>query len=894
MSPLATIPGLEDWTTRLREVEALCPWAGPRPYLDPDWGVQLVGRERDRREFLREVTNPSHRLILLTGLSGVGKTSLLHTGLVPDLEKARYKVIVCREWHGSDDGVEAAPFLAGKVFEQIKAAGLVRDKQGTEYSEDAELFYELQDDHGHNAVIVLDQFEELLRYAPDMREELFDLLLDINHKLDVRLVLSFRQEHLLDMRRLETNAVPFSFTTYVLENIPPADENRVSNAYWLAVAPNSDPRWKGQAVIDDAAAHEVARQWDGAFKVTPGVDPDDPDPDDSGAYYREGMLQLQGLLYTLHARTEGACISKQDVLDFVAECPPPKAKRGQTVQASADATPAVFAAALRDSISYKLNRARAAAVAVDPYLVEGTADVVARAVRHLSSGGFKLEREALELGERTLESEFEILRSGIASEPGEVVPIEAFAALLAIVIDGCRVRETPEGRIVPRKTLTRAQIAAAADARIPELDGYWAMKLAEVDRMSTTSGPMMGLAPAAVLIEEMRRFAFALAWLRETTLVRLHSPGPGGVVVSLIHDGFGEALRLWSDARVGNPRGALHALTAPRGGSFEWDDDERSEISKGNEKPRIITNLRWRGASVSAHLRNVVFVNCDFRGVYFHHCTLDGVTFVNCMMEGVIVIDSTITPLAEGVEPFAPAARPRGEQETTFEEPVFVINAGLDPDELKHQATYRGVPGTPVALLSTGTDIPAVAVTAVSDVARTEWAPQYGGMAVFGSRVSAMLFRRCEGVGDIRLRHSRGSGLDTLEYHGGRVHMFDVTLRHVRFAAGGHTEEVEILSEESVISQLWLGEGLHGSFGMRGGALVQAWNESREITTEVVGTRVFGTVGLVIGDDCPSLDSLDGERSVREGVVINRRFFAAARAMDHLEKASAAPDESLA
>jgi hypothetical protein len=400
---------------------------------------------------------------------------------------------------------------------------------------------------------------------------------------------------------------------------------------------------------------------------------------------------------------------------------------------------------------------------------------------------------------------------------------------------------------------------------------------------------MMGLPPAAVLIEEMRRFAFALAWLQETTLARLSSPGTGGLMVSLIHDGFGEALQRWSADRIGNPRAVLHAITAPRGAAFEWGDDQRSLIASGNEDVRIVTNLRWRGAGVMAHLRNVVFVNCDLRGAFFHHSVFDGVTFLNCMMEGVIIIDSKITSAVDA-EDEAPIVRARGERGLTFAEPVFEISeaSGLDADELAYQTAYRGVAGGTTALLSTGTDIPAVPVVDVDGTVPTAWAPARGGIAIFGSRTSAIVIRRSEG--DVRVRYSRGSGFDVLEHDGGDFDFFDVTLRHVRFAAGGKQSPLKITVSDSVVSQLWLGEGLHGEFVFTGGALVQAWSEADPAALSASvsgGTRVYGTVGIDVATDCGALDGLDGQQAVREAVVRDARFFAAARAMDHLPGAAA-------
>jgi hypothetical protein len=79
---------------------------------------------------------------------------------------------------------------------------------------------------------------------------------------------------------------------------------------------------------------------------------------------------------------------------------------------------------------------------------------------------------------------------------------------------------------------------------------------------------------------------------------------------------------------------------------------------------------------------------------------------------------------------------------------------------------------------------------------------------------------------------------------------------------------------------------------MSGGTLVQAWNEARpdELSTSVTGARVYGTVGVQIAEDCTTLAGVDADRAVRDQVAPDARFYAAARAMDHLPGAAATPD----
>ena len=80
-------PTGQAWLAAFSGLES-CPWPGPRPLRSGDDRHLLCGRDEDKASFLNEVD--SYRVIFLTGSSGVGKTSLLQRGLVPELEERGY------------------------------------------------------------------------------------------------------------------------------------------------------------------------------------------------------------------------------------------------------------------------------------------------------------------------------------------------------------------------------------------------------------------------------------------------------------------------------------------------------------------------------------------------------------------------------------------------------------------------------------------------------------------------------------------------------------------------------------------------------------------------------------------------------------------------------------
>ncbi len=65
------------------------PYVGPRTFQKEESHLYF-GREREARDLTALVA--SERLVLFYAQSGAGKSSLLNTRLIPDLEKNRYEV----------------------------------------------------------------------------------------------------------------------------------------------------------------------------------------------------------------------------------------------------------------------------------------------------------------------------------------------------------------------------------------------------------------------------------------------------------------------------------------------------------------------------------------------------------------------------------------------------------------------------------------------------------------------------------------------------------------------------------------------------------------------------------------------------------------------------------
>ncbi len=818
-----------------------CPWPGPRPLQERDAEL-LVGRADERRAFQRIMRE--NRLVLLHGQSGVGKSSLLRAGLIPDLERAGRTVYAADQWGGAQTS-DLRVFLAHRL-------GLP-DEEGDAFAAvDRE-----------SVVLVLDQFEELIRYSPTRALAVFDLIVDLNRTAETRIVISFRSEYLHEFAGLEARVVNFTTAQFRLEEVQPdAAENIVL----------AGSRRKPDAV-DAGAAKEIAAAWRSARTDALSA------TTDSDPFSRVGLLHLQAFLYSLYFSGGGQTITEAAVRDAF------------DTWASSEDGPTVgerraFHEALQRAVNHKLAHCRRAAAdiegrgddRIDSILVDGTHWAVVRTVRHLSSAGYKLIRQAQELGSLALGDDLEALLDGLAvthGPPSARRLMALFDAMLdAAGLGGGRSARGDES-MFDVLSAERRTVAAAADGAVADefSDTPWTGRLESsparisADPVGVTAGPMMRLAPADVLVEEYRRIAFGLVWLEESALIRVTTLPGAGAMVSLIHDGFGSALVRWAERHEADPAGPLSAITAPRGASFGWrptpaksgEQPRRPDVG-GEERHRVLANLVWRGARIRADLERVVFVNCDFRGLLFDGCRLTGANFVNCLLDGAIFSDCVISGAMDIVE----------DDVWSEDEPTFVVEA--PPDLVAAHASYRGMPRTGDAFLSPLPGAPAVPFRGEPGMERLHrpggdaaqrgrlGAPLgSGGVTIHGGRVSSLVVRGCDVDDDsaLYLRHTVGSGLEIVEIgsHAARIRVYGGALRHVSLSpVVGASGVVDILVDGSVLSQVWVAPRLRGNIEVRNSSIIHAWNGSwsgdvaESVRFEVGdGSRYHGLIDVIVG-----------------------------------------------
>jgi len=371
---------LEQWKKNFLDQDT-CPWRGPKP-MEPGDDDLLIGRQDDRDRFAHEVL--THQLVILHGESGVGKSSLLNVGLVRDLTERGFQPIVCRNWTreaGSPDRPE--DFVAAKVATELRSLGIdVGDAAPQSMVE------QLNANYGELAVLVLDQFEELIRHQRPFFKRAMDWVVDLNSRYDIHVVISLRSEYVHRLKALNAQIRPFSMSTFELEALTAAECIRDIMASGNPGHFGDTASLHTEDAVPDPAGLAITLE---AIELLLGEWNTIQETEFRSADV--GLLHLQGALYALHARAEpgGNAIRAEHVRQMIA--------------AAAQRQRDIFTLGLIESVARKLDLCEQACLDDDPansldeFLIAGTREAVRRTAAHLSSGGFKLDREAWDLAQ---------------------------------------------------------------------------------------------------------------------------------------------------------------------------------------------------------------------------------------------------------------------------------------------------------------------------------------------------------------------------------------------------------------------------------------------------------------------------------------------------------------
>lgn len=801
-------PELNGWRQKLTK-EDRCPYVGPRPQTIDDERM-LIGRGSDLERITEAVLD--RPLIVLTGLSGIGKSSLLQNGLYGRLRMAGFVALISQKWPMDMDASGEAPTTESDVERYLARGILESHTKGrkpiplpTPEQLDLDLLAEqgglagvLGDAFGGAAVLILDQFEELLRHQAETARRIVDWVIETGYHDKIRILISLRTDsaHLLD--GMLRGVRPFSMDRVDLKELKAASD---IEQVVRTMESDSTSRITGGAVA------RIMELW---------------------RVHQPKLLELQATLYSLYFRSRTQDDTRPGITTINADA----VKR---FEAGAKPGETPFEFGLRDAIGHKIDHAAAACRKhkLDDYLISGTEEVARRVAPLLSSGGFKVLVPEVELAQRGLDRELRVLQSAFSGEFQDPTVREGRRGINAAVreiFENMRAAQTSGVDLLNVRFEQVTPVGYLGDEAVRSAAGAPGRR----HSVDVSSGPMMGASATQTLFEEIRRVAFAIEWLVETDILR---KDPGGILL-LIHDGAGEALRAWADAYDDDPTHALRQITGARGEHYVWKE---SEI--GGDEYAVQANVSWRDCRITTGFRNVVFVNCDFSGSRFDGCTFAGVTFVNCLLDDAnfeycaVVGATALTRVrrkeseikVEGGTWIAPSFRVGCPvEEVSF----FAPYVGAEADSAEFFSDTSGKPAKPgppppehlgevVAHFAIHPDVQRPAIIEPKETAAPPvTGPAVGGVAMVGGRLCFLTIARCtsEKGGSFAFHHVSGAGLDIVEQMGGALHVHDGAIRGVSVTRdreklgkrAARIAPIHVRIDDSRVVNLYFADGLNG------------------------------------------------------------------------------------
>ena len=620
----------------MHQIEAMpSPWPGPVPY-DEDRRRFFHGREEDLERVIDSLANDG--LVLLSAASGIGKTSFIRAGLVPEMRRLRHlafsnndpearpAVIVVRDWLNA--GADEPDLLLASAIRTSLLDDAARQAVAAAYEHDDEMVANILSDleelssvpsdnepfryiinlqkKAGALALILDQFEEALQGSRAQTESLLKLLVQLYRSRaiggHIELLISYRRE-------FEDNLLPIWQATGNREKItwylPQLANERLEAAVTrsasdagLHLAPEALSRLL-EWLQDDRRQSAMTRM------SVPSVD-------ELGSQSPVDLLKLQAMLVELHdlaiaehsdSRHPAISAAVLDRLVAEEQSSLPRDRRSNPSVPG----PKLVARALERYVDRKVlsrpadwgvSSSRLRILDQESRRCLSLRRAAAKMAEYFSTGSLKVPQYLPSLLENAWDAEW--LTLGLESEQiGD--ELDQFA----------RTRHTLESL---SSALTVSDTPVASDAGI--LSG-WARK----ERWS----------PAKAVTYLVSISEQALTALVEGNVLRKKGAS-APLTYELVHDGFGPALADWAYDQLRSPEDAAIAITAQRGLEFNWD-----------ELTGEIHDVCWSGCWIGptgptgfVAMNDVQFVDCDLHGTLFERCIFKGGAFRNCQLDYVI------------------------------------------------------------------------------------------------------------------------------------------------------------------------------------------------------------------------------------------------------------------
>ena len=194
----------------------VCPYVGLQPFTE-EHRPFFFGRERDQRVIVTNIV--AVPLTILYGPSGVGKSSVLFAGVVPQLrERSGCAVVVFRDW-------QETGFLMQFKNTCISAVALSDDTDAGELKSLAldDLLYQLATTSNKSICVIFDQFEEYFFYHPcgpvsDIFETEFARAIN-REEVEVNFLVALREDSLHKLDRFRARIRNLLGNTLRLEQL---------------------------------------------------------------------------------------------------------------------------------------------------------------------------------------------------------------------------------------------------------------------------------------------------------------------------------------------------------------------------------------------------------------------------------------------------------------------------------------------------------------------------------------------------------------------------------------------------------------------------------------------------------------------------------------------------
>ena len=603
-------------------------YPGPRPLRRDDTQL-LVGRDRDVARLVYQIYNYS--VVEVTAPSGTGKSSILAAGVIPALENYGFTVVTLRSWaevRGDQPADYYYQALKRAFLETQVAAGKDPEDQSV-WPEDSEAgLVWIEQRFGGSLVVIFDQLEELMRVNAHQAQQFLEQVVRVARESSLRQVLSLRSEFKSQLNVVESQLAIMQWQWYRLEEISDEFLGDVIHAPRLLASRDDDASGAELWPISDDVVRTLVDGWRGAKNHSTSL----------------GLLHLQAALWVLEEQigdvntpwTAEAAAGSSFYTNLAG---------AEKHDAQAKAISSALLLFVKLSLA-RLERSLNRDAESESLVVPGDEEVtkrkprrikpgtetrfaVARFVDDLSSAGYKIPMSVDDLFLKCYEG-LQDLRADRPQlsklrriwEKANVIGSQDPTDLLRVAVE--RLPEwQPEGETEPLQLRDRF-----FSGRL------WKDPRHTEDRESAALDALEGLCALEVVFQR------ALMWLDSRGIVRITPDFSGVKLVTLIHDGFGDALNEWAARAAKEPDYYLRALVGENGTSVlggarvsGYNDTEDEQFDNS------AWALQFSGCSIDrTDFVDVVFDSCDLRGTIFFECRFENVKFRNCYMPGALFI----------------------------------------------------------------------------------------------------------------------------------------------------------------------------------------------------------------------------------------------------------------